>query len=69
VGEPGGQLGALGHQESEVVEAGVAGGGAGSALLDQYEQLTAVRPERRPSRAFLEHGEADGALVVLERAA
>ena len=51
-----------------MVEAGVAGGAARSALLDQHEQLTGVRTERRLPRALLEHAEADGASVVVERA-
>ena len=49
VRQPAREVGALGQQQREVVEAGVAVRGPGARLLDEHEQLPAARAERGPA--------------------
>lgn len=65
--EPAGEIGALRHEQREVVEAGIAVGGARAVLLHQDEHGALAAPERKRALALLERLEADGCPVVGER--
>ena len=68
MGEPAGQVDALGNQQGEVVEPGVPTGRTCSPLLDQHQERTSTGAERHPRAVAIEHLHADGSAVELERA-
>ena len=68
VREPAREVGALGHEQREVVEAGVADRRPRTGLLDEHQQLAPARAERRAAVSLLEQLEPDRRPVVLERA-
>jgi hypothetical protein len=68
MGEPAREVGALRHEQREVVEAGVPGRRPRARLLDQDEQLARARPERGAPVVDRERLQPQRVLVVVERA-
>ena len=66
VREPGREIDALRHQQGEVIEPGVARGGACTGQLDEDEQLAPADAERRPASASVKELQADGPSVVAD---
>ena len=67
--QPAGEVGPLGHQQREVIEAGGTRHGPCARLLDQHQQLVAAGAQHRPRAALVEHLQADRLAVERERAA
>ncbi len=68
VRQPAREVGALGEQQREVKEPGVAARGTGPRLLDEHEQLALCDAERGAALPRLEHAQPDAGAVEAERA-
>src|SRR5581483_5548932 len=67
VREPARQVGALRHQQGEVIEAGVPPRGTRARPLDEDQQLAPAGAQRSPASASLKELQPDGRLVVADR--